>query len=86
MKIIFALLLFLTVTSALASDVVPLWTNKGDLTFNMAPPHLVYYGDKQKLIFDIGPDGTVKLGEGVGADEAAKAFWKAVEAMGVKCQ
>jgi len=30
----------------------------------------------------IAADGTVTLGEGVSNDEASKAFWEAVEAMG----
>lgn len=48
------------------------------------PPHLLLYGDNQKLIFDIAPDGKVTLGPGVSSDEASKAFWDEVQQMGFR--
>lgn len=52
--------------------------------FNTTPPHLVYLGEDQKLIFDIAPDGKITLGDGVSADKVSEAFWTAVQQMGLK--
>lgn len=35
-------------------------------------------GADGKVIVRIRPDGSVELGEGVQADDAAKAFWEAI--------
>lgn len=82
------LFLLLTTTCAMAGDSsltgYSLMTTSNLNVINIAPPHLSYYGKDQKLIFDIAPDGTVKLGDGIKPDAASVAFWDAVQAMGLK--
>lgn len=45
----------------------------GDLVFHAD------FGQGQREYVRIKPDGTVKIAEGVELDEAARAFWEAVE-------
>jgi hypothetical protein len=39
---------------------------------------------ESKIIFTIGADGVVTLGDGVSMDEATQAFWRSVQVMGEK--
>jgi hypothetical protein len=59
----------------------------GPLQFHMAlvhtdPGSLVFHVSHGKEVFRVLPSGKVQIAEGVETDEAASAFWEAVERMG----
>jgi hypothetical protein len=47
------------------------------------PPALVIHDDERKPMVTVHPDGRVELHQADRADEAARTFWKAIEAYGV---
>jgi hypothetical protein len=45
---------------------------------------IVVQGPENKLLFSVSDTGIVQLGDDVTPDEAAKAFWAAVQSMGAR--
>lgn len=52
------------------------------MEFDLSPPSFSFYGEGNKLMVTLRPDGRVVLAEGCSLDEGTRKFWDAVEACG----
>ena len=48
-------------------------------SFTIQRPMVLTFSNGNKNVFTIKPDGSIELGEGFAADDAARAMWKLME-------